>query len=743
MISRVQILLIVGLASIIQIVGCSDKPQTSTAVPAATPVSVTKTDAVQFFEPVKYTIKDPSWLRQRLPESSLAYLRVPSMVAMFSAAKGNVFSGILQSPVHQKLIRKLEQGLYKTFATETGGMIKPLGQLWLQHIRAPLEIAVLSNEHKQPLPKILVVTRLGFADKDSFHAFIDNWVKSDSRVYRLGKAEKQNGYVSLVSGPFSIEMHYQEQSRLLNVLVGMGVNRKELDQRYSALSVNTKHAMYSQEAQIDSSHGGIFAWFNIEKIMPVIGNVMPPEKFQELKDRAFLKDMRSVALGMGVSRGKGRMSILADFHEGRISKFIPSGDMKADVMTAGKPKLVFGMTVPDAKQFKVLEDNLILPAYKDSTGEYLAFKEMIKTKAGVSIEDLLSVMGPEILYVRDQVGEFSIVAIRDQKKYKKLFEAMRKQLKFDYEVREVEGVKIHHSRMTSYQIEDFRDALRAKSKRKADKAGEKVKGNPLLDLMVRIKTHSYWIEEKGYLVGASVPQLLIDRARYKQKVSIHDWLQKEQSQNTSNALMALSLRIKGVPQALYYTYLEILNVLADFTNTKIDLYQMPTFRNSRLPVSGAYGIQFSSSSNRLGFEISYEATPLEVMGQNVTTAAVVVGILAAIAIPAYQDYVLRSKIAVTYNRTSRARVWIRQFWDKKGRFPERSDIAKFDFDGIMSPDIQRVTIIPGKGTLILTLNGASAVAGKRLTIEPVVGEGGMYWRCGGELENKYLPGRCQ
>jgi len=736
-------MLVSGLVGIIQIVGCSDTSQTNTATSGSTVPVAKQTNIVQFNEPVKYKTGDPVWLRQRLPESSLAYLRIPSVVAMFSAPKGNVFTGVLQSPAHQNLISKLEQGLYKTFATETGDMIKPMGQFWLQYVRSPIEIAVLSNEHNQPLPKILLVTRLGFKDLAGFHTFVNDWVQSDPRVYRLGKTEKNDGYVSLASGPFSIEMRYHADTKLLTMLAGMGVNRKELDKRYSALTLNKKHSMYALEEQIDSSHYGFLAWLNVEKILPVVGTVMPPEKYQALKNKVFLKDMRSVAMGMGVSRGKGRLSVLASFQDGTVNKLVPAGDMKADFMSAGKPELLFGMTVPGVKQFKLLEENLLSSAFKDNSGVYLAFKETIKNKAGASIEDILSVMGPEVLYLRDQVGEFSIIAIRDQKKYKTLFEMMRKKLKFDYDVREINGVKIHHSRITSYQLEDFRKAFNKKNKRKADKAGVKVKDNPLLDLLVRIKTHSYWIEEKGYLVGASVPQLLVDRVNYKQKVSIHDWLNKEQGQNINNALLALSLRIKDVPQTLYYTYLEILNVLADFTDTKIDLYQMPTFKNSRLPVSGSYGVQLLSAPDSLGLEVSYEATPLEVVGQNVTTAAVVVGILAAIAIPAYQDYVVRSKIALTYSRTVKARTWISQFWRNKGRFPEKSDIARFDFDSITSADVQRVLIIPRKGTLILTLNGESSLSGKRLTIEPVIEGGGLYWRCGGELAQKYLPGGCR
>ena len=104
---------------------------------------------------------------------------------------------------------------------------------------------------------------------------------------------------------------------------------------------------------------------------------------------------------------------------------------------------------------------------------------------------------------------------------------------------------------------------------------------------------------------------------------------------------------------------------------------------------------------------------------------------------------MRSRVAVIYQRTINARNWIYRFWKSKGRFPDKLDIAMFDLEGIISTDVQRVLIIPRKGTLILTLNGESSIAGKRLTIEPVLEDGQLYWRCGGELARKYLPASCR
>lgn len=131
----------------------------------------------------------------------------------------------------------------------------------------------------------------------------------------------------------------------------------------------------------------------------------------------------------------------------------------------------------------------------------------------------------------------------------------------------------------------------------------------------------------------------------------------------------------------------------------------------------------------------------------------IIGILAAIAIPAYQDYTQRAQISDAFTVVSGAKTAVAEFAQTNGAYPATADIAALDLD-IATPAgkyASTVAVTNGSGVITVTMLGAgdvgASIAGKTVTFTPpanlqTVG-GAFTWTCTSNAETKYLPKSCQ
>lgn len=124
----------------------------------------------------------------------------------------------------------------------------------------------------------------------------------------------------------------------------------------------------------------------------------------------------------------------------------------------------------------------------------------------------------------------------------------------------------------------------------------------------------------------------------------------------------------------------------------------------------------------------------------------IIGILAAVALPAYQDYTKRSHVSEGIALASGAKSSVTEFYSSMGRFPESNSSA-----GLASAtDIKgnAVTSV-GVGTdgLITITYNAKVEDGKELVLSPISGVGSVEWKCKGSASNavsvKYRPSNCR
>jgi len=125
----------------------------------------------------------------------------------------------------------------------------------------------------------------------------------------------------------------------------------------------------------------------------------------------------------------------------------------------------------------------------------------------------------------------------------------------------------------------------------------------------------------------------------------------------------------------------------------------------------------------------------------------IVGILAAIALPAYQDYTVRAKMAEPLALLAEAKTTVTEYFVANGVVPTNSDEAGIrtapDTDIVKSLEItisggdplltitMQSTIVPGNTTANFVLSGSSK-------------SGTIQWKCKkGNMETKYLPANCR
>jgi type IV pilus assembly protein PilA len=124
----------------------------------------------------------------------------------------------------------------------------------------------------------------------------------------------------------------------------------------------------------------------------------------------------------------------------------------------------------------------------------------------------------------------------------------------------------------------------------------------------------------------------------------------------------------------------------------------------------------------------------------------IIGILAAIALPAYQDYVVRSRVSEALVSASAAKVTVAENaangkpLDEGWNPPSASqNLASSAIDGANGEITVTTTAVAGAGTVIFVPNsaGAAIVSG---TIPP----NQITWDCTtGSLAAKYRPAQCR
>lgn len=123
----------------------------------------------------------------------------------------------------------------------------------------------------------------------------------------------------------------------------------------------------------------------------------------------------------------------------------------------------------------------------------------------------------------------------------------------------------------------------------------------------------------------------------------------------------------------------------------------------------------------------------------------IVAILAAMTIPAYQDYVARSQVTEAFSLAGDARTAVTIYHTHRSTYPsDNGDAGLADPASISGRYVASVTVVGGSGGIeVLLGNQASTkVTGQTLSMQIHHAGGSLRWGCGG-IDTKYLPSACR
>ena len=122
----------------------------------------------------------------------------------------------------------------------------------------------------------------------------------------------------------------------------------------------------------------------------------------------------------------------------------------------------------------------------------------------------------------------------------------------------------------------------------------------------------------------------------------------------------------------------------------------------------------------------------------------ILGILMAIAIPAYQDYTVRAKVSEGMNLASAAKLAVAETMSSTSAFPGSNTAA-----GLVTPksingnNVTSVNV-EANGVIDITYSGPE-LSGNILRLTPTDNEGSISWTCatGTTVDSKYRPSNCR
>lgn len=122
----------------------------------------------------------------------------------------------------------------------------------------------------------------------------------------------------------------------------------------------------------------------------------------------------------------------------------------------------------------------------------------------------------------------------------------------------------------------------------------------------------------------------------------------------------------------------------------------------------------------------------------------IIGILAAIAIPAYQTYTKRTHVTEGLNLAAGAKASVTEFYSSKGYFPSSNVSAGLNSAAsITGHAVTSVTVL-ANGVLSIIYN-TKVQSGATLLLSPTNSGGHVRWDCstGGTLAAQFRPAACR
>ncbi|MEQ9560947.1 MAG: hypothetical protein RLN69_00390, partial [Woeseiaceae bacterium] len=469
------------------------------------------------------------------------------------------------------------------------------------------------------------------------------------------------GNGQLLGLPAPAFLRFDASSGLLLLHVGPAVTAESFAAKLQTLVPGADSRMRNIEQQLDQSGQGWFAWIDAEQTLPMAQMFMPPEQLAGLQATG-LDKVRSAGIGWGVANGKGRLGIVLDVAPDGNRQFLPFIRNELNLSSVGKPDGVILLSLPTAAELTRIESLFLESMDQEDRDEWYELKETLKSDTGVSIEEVFSALGPEVVGIFDSVGDYAAVRLRDKALFDRLLQALSKTSGTAPDSHRAHGKTFYHWSMPSDLATLDPESL--------------AEMGPAAEILLRQREPHKGGQDGDFLYVSSVPQPLLDRMASGADTRIDKWLADQQRIDTTTSFIALAGNTRKLPMRLYHLYIELLQMLADISGADIDVWKMPTTKQLALSSEGGLSFTIDLGDPYVSLGLTFESSPAEVLFSGGAGTIAAAGIVAAIAIPAYQDYTVRARISEGLILAGEVRYEVEEYYLSAGELPPPSFAAQ-------------------------------------------------------------------
>ena len=123
----------------------------------------------------------------------------------------------------------------------------------------------------------------------------------------------------------------------------------------------------------------------------------------------------------------------------------------------------------------------------------------------------------------------------------------------------------------------------------------------------------------------------------------------------------------------------------------------------------------------------------------------IIGILAAVALPAYRDYTVRAKVSEIVLAASSGRTSVAEAAGTIGAMPTTASGAIANQVSTYVASVAYAFVSTAQGVITATAQGDTAITGSTVTLTGnyASATGQVIWTCGGTILPKYMPSSCR
>lgn len=546
-----------------------------------------------------------------------------------------------------------------------------------------------------------------------------------------------NGYAQMHVGlaqPALIK--FDRAERRLHLLTSLVDSDTTANSLLGALGQESTHPARAQLKAADHSERGLAAWVNPQLLLPWIS-----EQEVRIRDLLGAGSGWTFAVGTVDGHGQISLS-LAGVSAGVLARLpkgvrelpvtssanpdwalliaLPSAIEWASIrawLNPPEPVVAASIDTPSAADESAGGADAALasdPAQPAATGAspketwFDDIDDSLRQLSGISAATLLSRIGPELAIWRDDAGTFAALRVKDPDGFDSLLAHVSNRLSGQQQMRRWNGMDIHEFSFVLNRVNDPFDEPNDSTvatgeidesvmdKPKAEDLTEQSNAQVESDQssvttaevavpsfwrrgLERLRGRAYWVEENEFLVIAELPQVLADRQFSTEKTTLQTWLKEGQSRDPAGTVAMATAVSDDLQRDSYHGMIQVLQALGDVLRVEIDPYAFPNADELRLPEQGSIAARLGVAGDTLRLSLSYEDSPAELLqGPGGIAAVASAGLLTAIAVPAFDDYRLRSQLRQALSRGQAVREAVMGYQQERRRWPRNLDQLGLD-----------------------------------------------------------------